>query len=143
MNLKNIKVAINTLIENNFIAEVIAYRVEEDIPRPSFKVFFSDLKSEPGMNGTTDKSVITRIYYYPKDPDDCDIELLEIREKLSDLFSRYTQIGDEVLKFIDYEDDSTNDLLQASFEIEYSTQISEDPDYPVMDNIYMDMKEGE
>ncbi|MCH4891182.1 hypothetical protein EZV73_26625 [Acidaminobacter sp. JC074] len=143
MNLKEIKAAINTLLIAKIDAEVIAYRVEEDIPRPSLKVFFSDIKSSPGMGGTAEKNVIVRIYYYPTNPDDCDIEILEVSEKLSDLFSSYTKVGEEVLTFLEYDSDHSNDMIQASFEVEYSTQVIEDPDYPMMDNIDMDMKEGE
>lgn len=143
MNLKEIKVAINTLLEKNIQAEVIAYRVEEDIPRPSLKVFFSDIKSSPGMCGTAEKNVIVRIYYYPTDPDDCDIEILEVRDKLSDLFSSYTKIGEEVLKFNEYEDDAMVDMIQASFEVNYSSTSSEETVYPNMDIIEFELKVGE
>lgn len=143
MNLKEIKAAINTLLKSKIGVEVIAYRVEEDIPRPSLKVFFSDVKSSSGMGGTAEKNVIVRIYYYPEDPNDCDIEILEVSEKLSDLFSSYIKVGNEVLKFLEYDSDHSNDMIQASFEVEYSTQIIEELDYPMMDNIYMNMEEGE
>lgn len=143
MTLKDVKVIINSVINNSFEAEVIAYRIEKEIPRPAFKVFFSDLRSAPGMNNTIEKNVIVRIYYYPADPEDCDIELLEIRDKLSDLFSSYAKVGDDVLKFNGYEDDVSNDLIQASFEVLLSSQQNEETVYPNMDNLEFELKEGE
>jgi len=143
MQLKNVKAAINTVINNSFKSEVIAYRIEKNIPRPSFKVFFGDIRSSAGMNNIVEKNVITRIYYYPSDPDDCETELLEIRDKLSDLFSSYTKIGEEVLRFNEYEDDAMVDMIQASFEINFSSTSSEETVYPNMDNLEFELREGE
>lgn len=143
MQLKDVKIAINSVINITFDAKIIAYRVEENIPRPSFKVFLSDLSSVGGMNNTVEKNVITRIYYYPKNPDDCELELLEIRDKLSDLFSNFTQVGEDVIKFNNYEDDCLNDMIQASFEVNFVSTQENETEYPDMDIIEFELKVGE
>ena len=142
MQLKDVKKAINGVLDNAFDAEVIAYRIEEDIPRPSFKVHLSDLKSTPGRSNTVDKNVIARLYYFCKDPEDCDIEQMEVQDKLSDLFSNFVEIGEEVIRFNDYESDIVSSTVQVSFLVEYSSLLSEETEYPDMDNLVLEMEEG-
>lgn len=142
MQLKDVKKSINSVLDNAFDAEVIAYRIEEDIPRPSFKVHLSDLRSTPGRSNTVDKNVIVRLYYFCTDPEDCDIEQMEIRDKLSNLFSSIVEVGEEVIRFKDYEDDVTGGTVQVSFEVEYSSLISKEAEYPNMDNLVLEMEEG-
>jgi len=140
MNLAELKAGINLSLKA-LGPSVIAWKKEEGIEGPCFKMNFGPLSSSPGMNDTVNKHVVARIYYYPSDRDDCDKELLTMREKLADLFSSHITIGGQVIKVKDYDDDITNNIIQGAFEVEYSTDKIMETIYPDMGYIEMNMRE--
>lgn len=141
ITLDDIIVAINTLLETKFpdIKEESTDN-KEALDRPSFFVTIETNKSGQQSTSETTKKVGIRIYYFPTDEHDCQIELLEMQDSLDELFSNGFMIDDTYINLdedgIDYT--TTDNILQALFYVNYINTTDLDTDYEYMEELQID-----
>ena len=127
---KDIKKAINTLLKSKFKIEINSNDVKEGFNRPSFFVSFDDVKRSSSQE-QVEKSFTIRIYYFPTDRLDYSLELLDIQEKLENIFDLKLKVIDRKLNINESNSIVTDGVLEFSFDIEfqYGKEISLDSDY--------------
>lgn len=90
----------------------------------------------PGNRKQQDYTV--RIVYFPQTPIIDDIEILNTREKLSELFLKPLLISDDVLLHpADYDDDVNEGVITATFEVSYVSNIIDTNEYENLDILVM------
>ena len=76
--------AIVKKLEENTGVEALS--VDEGITRPSFFISLDNIKARDFMREALDREITVRIYYFPSTIDNNKIELLNMQDKLSELF---------------------------------------------------------
>ncbi|AJK89646.1 MULTISPECIES: phage tail terminator family protein [Lysinibacillus] len=114
---KQIKTTINKKLQTNFDMDVSSKAANEGFTRPSFKVELDNVKRE-GHLTQVEKACTVRIFYFPKDENNS-IELLDVQEKLGDLFDLKFSIEDRHLDINEPNFDEIDGVLQFEFDLQF------------------------
>lgn len=136
ITLKDIKKAINNLISDNFTAEITSRDINEGFDRPSFFVEFDNIKKSLAGEEQIQRELTVRIYYFPSSRYQYSIEILDIQEKLEEIFSAKLSVSDRFLNIDEVESIVTDGILQFYFDIRYEEGI-EITDTELMENLYI------
>ena len=115
---KKIKTTINTTLLSNFDIDVSSKSANEGFTRPSFKVELDNVRRE-GYLTQVEKSCTVRIFYFPADENDNTIELLDVQEKLGDLFDLKFTVEDRHLGINEPNFDEIDGVLQFEFDLQF------------------------
>lgn len=115
---KQIKKAINDLLISNFKIPVNSQDVEEGFIRPSFFVEFSNL-TRYGLESQIHKSVGIRIYFFPTTLKNSSLEILEVQEKLGEVFDTKLKVEDRFFNILETSSEVVDKTLQFEFEFEF------------------------
>lgn len=114
---KQIKTTINKKLQTNFDMDVSSKAANEGFTRPSFKVELDNVKRE-GHLTQVERACTVRIFYFPKDENNS-IELLDVQEKLGDLFDLKFSIEDRHLDINEPNFDEIDGVLQFEFDLQF------------------------
>lgn len=115
---KDIKKAINSIIRMNFTAKVNSKDIKEGFERPSFFVKLDDIKQQ-AYDEQIYRSITIRIFYFPSDRDSNSIELIEVQQKLEEVFDLKLRIQDRFLDIDEIESNIVDGILEFYFSIEF------------------------
>ncbi|QEK13725.1 hypothetical protein FQB35_15465 (plasmid) [Crassaminicella thermophila] len=136
ITLKDIKKAINSLISANFTAEITSRDIKEGFKRPSFFVEFDNVKKSPAGEDQINRELTVRIYYFPSNRYQYSVEILEVQEKLEEVFDTKLKVQDRYFNIDEVESIVTDGVLQFYFDIRYE-EGREIPDAELMENLYI------
>lgn len=121
VSIKDIVKAINRTLKVNFPTITIqSTDVKEGYQRPCFYVDVVDFENELIMDKYDHKTAAFSLYYFPSDPINNRLELLEIKEALTDAFIGTLEVTQGFKIHILDTTASINDgVLNFDFEIEY------------------------
>ncbi|WP_353096232.1 DUF6838 family protein [Tissierella praeacuta] len=136
--------AIVEMLENNTNIEVLS--VDEGITRPSFFMSFDNVKATDFMREALDREITVRIYYYSSTIDNNEIELLNMQDKLNEIFlednlirvNEYMNIEIDELEF-----NITDKVLHCYFDLRLSENYGRskhDADKPYMEELEIGRK---
>lgn len=114
---KDIKIAINRKLKTLGI-EINSRDVTEGFIRPSFFVEFLDSIRSADEN-QVHKSLNVQIYYFPTDRYEYSIEVLDVQEKLENLFDLKLPVVDRLLTINQADVNMVDGVLNFSFDIEF------------------------
>lgn len=132
------------MLEKNTNIEVLD--VDEGINRPSFFMSFDNIKASDFMREALDREVTVRIYYFSSTIDNNEIELLNIQDKLNEIF-----LEDNLIKVNEYMNVEVDELefnvidkvLHCYFDIRLSENYDRskyDADKPYMEELEIERK---
>jgi len=119
--------------------------IQEGFSRPSFFVTTDSNKSGQQNDRITNKKVGIRIYYFPSNEHNCQVELLEMQDSLDELFSDGFMIQDgSDNTYINLDEDGidyniTDGVLQALFYVNYMNESDPDADYDYMEELNLNL----
>ena len=117
----DILMAINKQLKTVYPSVIIqSTDVKEGFNRPCFYVDIVDFDNELVMETFDRKRAAFSLYYFPTDPNNYRMELLEVRETLQNAFIGILNIGDGFnIHILDTETRINDGVLNFDFEIEY------------------------
>lgn len=116
---KDIKIAVNALLTKELGIEINSNDVKEGFTRPSFFVSF-DNQNRSSTVSQIEKSLTIRINYFPSNRYEYSIELMDIQERLENLFDLKLAVKDRFFNIIEATSTETDGVLDFSFDIEFS-----------------------
>ena len=114
---KDIKIAINTRLKTLGI-EITSRDVTEGFKRPSFFVQLDNSVRSADENQVY-KSMTVEIYYFPSDRYEYSVEVLDIQERLENLFDLKLPIKDRLINIDEANTIITDGVLNFSFELAF------------------------
>ncbi|MGD6845234.1 phage tail terminator family protein [Bacillus infantis] len=115
---KDIKLAVNTLLSNQFQIEIQSNDVKEGFKRPSFFVELDDMERS-STDTQVEKNLTIRILYFPSDRYSYSSEILGVQEELEELFDLKLHVADRHLNIQESVSDIVDGVLDFSFEIHF------------------------
>lgn len=117
--------------------------VSEGFDRPSFFISLDNIKASDFMREALDREITVRIYYFPSTIDNNRIELLNMQDKLSELF-----LEDNLIKVNEYMNIEVDELefnvidkvLHCYFDIRLSQDYNRTDDRPYMEELQIERK---
>jgi len=140
ISLKELKTAINSVIEDNFPdIEIYANDIKEGFDRPSFFTDY-DYSYRTDYDHCFKREISVTIYYFPSDRNEYKDELLEKQDLIEsairkgfEVKGRHIDIKDQI------ESDIINKTLEVTFELEYYDSEEESGEVlPKMEELYYD-----
>lgn len=116
---KDIKMSVNSLLTRHFDIEINSNDVQEGFIRPSFFVSL-DNPTRSSLMSQIERSLTIRIYYFPSDRYNYSVELMDIQERLENLFDLKLSVKDRKFNIVDVVSNVTDGVLNLSFDIEFS-----------------------
>ncbi|OXS67519.1 hypothetical protein B1B04_22265 [Lysinibacillus sp. KCTC 33748] len=114
---ENIRTTVTRNLKTNFNGlKVSSKSVNKGFTRPSFKVELDNVKRE-GYLTQVEKSCTVRIFYFPADENDSTIELLDVQEKIGDLFDLKFSVEGRHLDIVEPYFDEIDGVLQFEFDL--------------------------
>lgn len=139
ITLTDIKKSINRLLKSNFDIDVIAQDVEKGFQRPSFTVYFDNVKIET-LDTQIETSLTVRIYYFTEiEANNASIELLEMQQQLPLVFGNNLKVQDRAIHISDIDLSIVDGILIFEFGLSFEQAQKEDMDIPLMDNLRMNI----
>ncbi|MDF2612782.1 MAG: hypothetical protein K0S71_568 [Clostridia bacterium] len=119
--IKEVMKAINGQLKQSFPTITIqSTDVSEGYKRPCFYVDLVSYDHENIMNAFDRKAAAITVYYFPSDPKNNKIELLEVREAMQTAFDGMLQITPTfTIHIMDTESTVNDGVLSFDFNIEY------------------------
>lgn len=114
---KNIKNAINHKL-GVFDVEINSGDVSEGFKRPSFFVQLENSKRS-GDESQVHKTMTVQIYYFPTDRYEYSIEVLEMQERLEELFDLKLSVIDRWLNIDELNTILIDGVLNCSFDLDF------------------------
>lgn len=144
VTIKDVMKAINKLLETNFTVKIASKNIREKIIRPSFYV---DLEQNDSiqLNSICKQNNLTiRIYYFPTDPNNNRIELLDVQEKLNNLFLKGLSVTEDFYIYLVTDNPLefvvVDGVLQLKLELYYLQEIEDTTEYEMMEELYVNVK---
>ena len=140
MTLKEIALAINRQLKKAVPEiEIVTKDIEEGFDRPSFFVDFEQFGVHRISARQLERTVSVTIFFFPSDPYQYKLEMLDIQQRLEDAFNDELVINDETRLYMgEIESTKTDGVLQFSFEIAYTAiDYSEDDSIPDMEELIL------
>lgn len=140
---KDIKKAINNQLDKTDV-EIQSRDVREGFNRPSFFVQLDNVERS-GTPTQIELSLTVRIYYFPTDPHEYAIEVLEMQDWLSELFDLKLKVKDRLLPISEINSKVTEGVLQVDFDMKFEQgrekekefdDFREEHPYEDMENLY-------
>ncbi|MHC1723046.1 MAG: DUF6838 family protein [Aminipila sp.] len=94
---------------------------EEGIKRPSFRIYFDNIKSSNFMNTAHDRSIPVRILFFPSDRKKYKLEVISILSQLEELFLIDNIITTEsgfIIETHECESETVDGVLHFTFDLE-------------------------
>ena len=114
---EKIRATVTRNLKANFNGiQVSSQSVKDGFVRPSFKAELDNVKRE-GYLTQVEKSCTVRIFYFPAD--DNAIELLDVQEKLGDLFDLKFSVEGRHLDIVEPNFDEIDGVLQFEFDLQF------------------------
>lgn len=116
--------------------------IKEGFNRPCFYVEFPDNKTGLWNKFNKERTLETKIYYFPRDANKYKLELMEMQSYLEDIFLRYLQVTDTFYFFVDELDfDTTPDgVLMTTFQLYSIEELPDEETGELMGDIVVNMK---
>lgn len=121
MNYLDIKKAINDRLKSQFSIEIQSKDVREGFNRPSFFVEFDDM-TRTKYESHEQKSLTVRIYFFPTSSTHYSIELMEVQERLEDVFGLKLKVKDRLININSTESLIVDGILEFSFQLDFYYQ---------------------
>lgn len=136
LSLKDIKLAINEKLLSEFPKiEIQSTDIKEGFKRPSFFVKF-DYSSKTDYRFVFERRLTVRIYYFPSDRYQYDIEVIEMQEDIEKLFYLGLQVKDRYLKIEnDIQSELVDGVLIVSFDLSYYDSSYTEPEQEKMEEL--------
>jgi len=116
---ENIKTTVSRNLKENFNGlKVFGKSVQDGFTRPSFKVELDNVKREGSLT-QVERSCTVRIFYFPADENDSTIELLDVQEKIGDLFDLKFSVEGRHLNIVEPNFDEIDGVLQFEFDLQF------------------------
>lgn len=131
--------AINLKIQQSFL-DVPFQSIEdkEGLIRPSFRTNIEGISASNFMNVAKDRELTVRIYYFPKEKYKYRMELLDVQDKLEDLFLLENTIVTEssfVIEIFEFQFDVVDGVLHFYFDLKLSEDINRIDDSEYMEEL--------
>lgn len=117
ITLKDIRIAINWQLDKTGI-EINSRDVREGFNTPSFFVQFNNV-NRSGTESQVKRDLIVSIYYFPTDRYEYAIEVLDMQEKLGNLFDLKLRVKDRFLNVEEFQTFFNDGVLNATFDIAF------------------------
>lgn len=125
MKLVDIKKAIKRMINAEFPnIKIFSPDVKEGFKKPSFYIQLLPISRERLSKYHFNRKVSVVIYYHSDKHEE--LELLDIEEKLEEIFSNVIRINDRTITIEDSESNIDNNVLHFEFDISYIGSLAED-----------------
>lgn len=118
ISLKDIRLAINDKLISEFGYEINSNDVKEGFKRPSFFVSFEN-STRSSTESQTHRFLTVIIYFFPTDRYNYSLEVLDVQERLEDLFDLKLQVMNRQFNIDEVQASVTDGVLNFSFDIEY------------------------
>lgn len=119
--------------------KVVSDDISEGFERPSFKIKIDNIKIENFMNKFQDRRLKVKVYYFPKDRNKNQIDLLNTMDELTKGFieNNYIQFEDGLIVEIENQNMfiSEDKVLHLSFEVFISEEFEEDLTIELMEEL--------
>lgn len=133
--------AIVKKLEENTRVEVLS--VDEGITRPSFFISLDNIKASDFMREALDREITVRIYYFSTTVDNNKIELLNMQDKLNEVF-----LEDNLIKVNEYMNIEVDELefnvidkvLHCYFDMRLCENYNRTDDRPYMEELEIERK---
>lgn len=113
----DIKASINRLLSNHFNIDVIAQDIEEGFQRPSFTVYFDNVKIEK-LESQIETSLTVRIYYFTEiEGAEASLEILDMQQQLPMLFGNNLKVKDRAIHISDVDSSVVDGILLYEFSL--------------------------
>ncbi|EON70459.1 phage tail terminator family protein [Lysinibacillus sphaericus] len=117
INLKDIKASINQILKSNFKIPVIAQDIEKGFERPSFTVYFDNVKIET-LYSQFETSLTVRIYYFTEiESVNGSLEILDMQQQLPILFGNNLKVKDRAIHISDVDSSVVDGILMCEFSL--------------------------
>lgn len=117
ITLKDIKASINQLLKSNFNIPVTAQDIEKGFQRPSFTVYFDDVKIET-LYFQIETSLIVRIYYFTEiESVNGSIEILDMQQQLPLIFGNNLKVKDRAIHISDVDSSVVDGIFVFEFNL--------------------------
>lgn len=142
ITIKDVLLVINTILNANFPnIEIQATDIEEGFNRPSFFVEVENNNTSNLMTNYKDKNLSIRIYYFPSNRETYQIEIIEVEEKLEELFCQKIKINEDFYIAIDETESETIDrVLQFVFDLNYVQELEDTDESELIDTLDINIK---
>lgn len=115
---KDIKKSINDKLINEFGYEINSNDVKEGFSRPSFFVDFDNI-NRSSTEEQVMRSLTVRIYFFPSDRYNYSLEVLDVSERLENLFELKLSVLDRKFTVSEVNSDVTDGVLNFNFSFRY------------------------
>ncbi len=119
--------------------KVVSGDISEGFERPSFKIEIDNVELENFMNKFQDRNLKVKIYYFPKDRNKNQIDLLNTMDELTKGFieNNYVQLEDGLIVELENQNIfiSEDKVLHLSFEMFISEEFEEDSTIELMEDL--------
>jgi len=117
INLKDIKASINSILKSNFKIPVKSQDIEKGFERPSFTVYFDNVKIET-LHSQIETSLTVRIYYFTEiESVNGSIEILDMQYQLPILFGNNLKVKDRAIHISDVDSSVVDGVLMFEFNL--------------------------
>lgn len=117
INLKDIKASINHMLKSNFDIPVKSQDIKKGFERPSFTVYFDNVKVET-LYSQIETSLTVRIYYFTEvESVNGSIEILDMQYQLPILFGNNLKVKDRVIHISDVDSSVVDGVLMYEFKL--------------------------
>lgn len=116
---ENIRATVTKNLDDNFNGlKVYRKSVKKGFTQPYFKVELDNVRRE-GYLTQVEKSCTVRIFYFPANENDSTIELLDVQEKIGDLFDMKFTVEGRHLDIVEPNFDEIDGVLQFEFDLQF------------------------
>lgn len=115
---KDIKLAINNLLISKFSYEINSKDISEGFSRPSFFVEFDNVVRSANSEQVL-KSFTIIIYFFPSNRHNYSIEILEVQDKLEELFDLKLEVLDRKFNIDEARSTISDGVLNFEFDIQF------------------------
>lgn len=144
ITIKDVIKAINILIKSNFPDIKISSKdIRRCIIRPSFYVDLEQNDSIQFNSMCKENTLTVRIYYFPSDMNNNRIELLDVQEKLNNIFLKGLSVNEDF--YIYFTEDNkpeftiVDGVLQLKLELYYLQLIEDTNTYEMLEELETNM----
>lgn len=142
ITLKDIRIAIVNQLKTLGIP-VKAQDIEKGFARPSFSVFFDEVKIET-LYSQIETSLIVRIYYFTKiEGAEASIEILEMQQELPILFGNNLIVKDRAIHISDIDSSEVDGVFMFEFNMLFEQAIETNEVILTMENLNINIDESE
>ncbi|NBI30716.1 phage tail terminator family protein [Chengkuizengella marina] len=118
MSLEDINIAINDNLIAEFEYDINSKDVKEGFSRPSFFVSFDNV-SRSSSEYYRERALTVRIYFFPKSRYEYSLEILDVQERLENLFDLKLNVVDRKLNIHEVRSEVTDGVLSFHFDLQY------------------------